>query len=286
MGIWNVSWVSTDLGTDWEMVCQPWPQEGEAWLRSVDREVRLAWLAAAAVGCSLALGLWLRRSLRRQEALTSDRLAALTHSLKTPLSLHKLRCDTLRTGRLDPEAQREELMRLGQEVDDLTRLIERALVSIRGADPQTDQQDISAAWLRGIAEDLQPAFEEAGRSLDLDLAETGGRAHEGSLHSALQTLLENAYHHGRGRVLLRSFPVGRCLCIEVSDQGPGLETEALAALGKPFLRLRDGRQEGFAHPGQGLGLSLLVQMAKQEGWGLHADSAPGQGLTMRLEIPA
>lgn len=285
MRIWNVSWISTDLGPSWEMVCQPWPHEGEAWIRHLRTQTRWAWVCAGAVALSLVYGLWLRRTFRRQEALTSDRLASLTHSLKTPLALHKLRCDTLRMGRLDPVQSAEELLRLGQEVNDLTRLIERALVSLQGELPQEGQAIIDAEWVRAMAEELRPAFEEAGRELVLELAPQEGRAHANSLRAALQTLLENAYYHGQGRVRLSTRKQGRRLVIGLSDQGPGLDAEALAALGKPFMRMRRAGQEGFQHEGQGLGLSLLFQMARQEGWGLQFESLPGQGLTVSLEIP-
>ena len=65
-----------------------------------------------------------------------------------------------------------------------------------------------------------------------------------------------------------------------------MEPHQLAALGKPFLRLRIHGKEGFEQEGQGLGLSLLLQVARKEGWGLSFASAPGEGLLATLEIKA
>ncbi len=281
---WNASWISTDLGPGWELVCQPWPEVGESWNRQVEVQVWRVRAGVFAVVLCFLLGLAFRHAGRRRDSLTADRLASLTHSLKTPLALHKLRCDSLRMGRLDARHAAEELLRLGQEVDDLTRIIERALVSIHGSQGHEDRQEISRNWLQVVADEWIQAFEEAGRILATDLSDEPGRAHRDSLHSALQTLLENAYHHGQGQVRLRSRSTGRGIAIQISDQGPGLDAAALAVLGQPFLRLRESGQEGFSHEGQGLGLSLLFQVARQEGWGLDLESQPGEGLTVTLGI--
>lgn len=282
---WNISFTSSELGPDWEMICQPWPREAAAWDAAVASQRRIAWSLALAVALALLLGFWLWRRALRREHLAADRLAALTHSLKTPLALHKLRCDSLRMGSLGPARAREELLKLGQEVDELTRLIERSLQSLRGDSGHAEREVLGPGWFRDLAEELQPAFLDAGRELRLELAEAEGKAHEPSLRSALQTLLENAYHHGSGAALLRTSRQRGRLRIQVSDEGPGLDTVALDSLGAPFQRLRAEGQEGFAAPGQGLGLSLLFLVAKQEGWGLELLSGPGLGLTATLEVP-
>lgn len=282
---WTVVWTGTVLGPHWESIFQPWPEQAQAWEAQVRRRTWLARLAGLGALALLALGLFLRRRTQRREALEADRLAALTHSLKTPLAIHKLRCDSLRMGLLPPAKAAEELMRLGQEVDELTRLIERGLLARQaGLDPQGLDR-FGPAWLEDVAEGLRPALDASGRRLELDLAAEEGQAHPPSLQSALLTLLENAYHHGKGTITLRSRPRKGSLRIEVDDQGPGLDIESLEALGRPFQRLRAGGEEGFRHEGQGLGLSLLLQVARQEGWGLELSSAPGEGFSARIEVP-
>ena len=107
-----------------------------------------------------------------------------------------------------------------------------------------------------------------------------------SRSAAVLTLLENALGHGRGRVTLETWRTRRRFCVQVSDQGEGLTPHQLKGLGKPFLRLRAPGREGFQRDGQGLGLSLLIQVAEQEGWGLTFSSAPGEGFSVLLEVPA
>ncbi|HJW08395.1 MAG TPA: HAMP domain-containing sensor histidine kinase [Holophagaceae bacterium] len=282
---WTVEWTGTVLGPNWETIFQPWPDQARAWDHEVDARVWLARSIGLAVIALLALGLAARRNLHRREALEADRLAALTHSLKTPLAIHKLRCDSLRMGSLEPAKAAEELMKLGQEVDDLMRFIERGLLARepgRGAEPP---MIFHPAWLEDVAEGLREALVAEGRALELALAPQPGLAHLPSLRSGLLTLLENAYYYGRGAIRLGSEVRHDRLHIGVADEGPGLDAEALDAIGRPFQRLRAEGEEGFQHAGQGLGLSLLAQVAKQEGWGLELWSEPGQGFKASLEVP-
>ena len=247
---------------------------------------RIAYGVSVIVGLAIALGLWLRHRSRRRAVLDGDRLASMTHSLKTPLALLKFRCDSLRLGRLSPERADEELLKIGEEVDHLTTIIEKGLYVIRGGGPSGPRGQATQAWFQEVAEDLRPGFELEERELDLRLTEEAGHAPLPSLRAAVLTLVENALGHGRGRVTLETWRTRRRFCIQVTDEGEGLERHQLKALGKPFQRMRTQGKEGFQREGQGLGLSLLIQVAEQEGWGLTFSSAPGEGFSALLEVPA
>jgi two-component system sensor histidine kinase QseC len=202
------------------------------------------------------------------------------------LAILKFRCDSLRLGRLSPERADEELLKIGEEVDHLTAIIETGLRVIRGGGPTGPRAQANRAWFEEVAEDLQPGFDLENRELDLRLTEDAGHAPLPSLRAAVLTLVENALGHGRGRVTLATWKNRRRFCIQVTDEGDGLEAHQLKSLGKPFQRLRAQGKEGFQREGQGLGLSLLIQVAEQEGWGLTFASAPGEGFSALLEVPA
>jgi len=270
----------------WDVIAVPFNREGKALLRQVISRVWMVFAAALAVAASLGLGLWLRRRARQRAILDADRLASLTHSLKTPLAILKFRCDSIRLGRLGPDQSDAELIKVGEEVDHLTLIIENGLEAIQGVSETGPQGEVSAAWLSEIAMDLATAFEAEGRVLRLDLTSDSGRAPLPSLRAAVLTLLENALYHGMGEVTLQTALVRRRLQIRVKNAGAGMEAHQLEALGKPFLRLRNQGREGFEREGQGLGLSLLVQVARKEGWGLSFASAPSEGFLATLEVRA
>jgi signal transduction histidine kinase len=115
-------------------------------------------------------------------------------------------------------------------------------------------------------------------------AATRGLAALPSLREALVTLLENALLHGAGTVTVETVASRRRFIIKVSDEGPGLPSQDLASIGRPFMRIRKHGREGFRREGLGMGLSLLVRMVEREGWGLAFASEPGHGLQVTLEI--
>jgi signal transduction histidine kinase len=274
------------FGDGWDLAAVGFDAEQATFRKTLKRQYWLASGVAALVGAIVLLGLWLRHRSRRKAELDADRMASMTHSLKTPLAILKFRCDSLRLGRLTPERADEELLKIGEEVDHLTTIIESSLRVIRGGGPTAPSGLATQAWFEEVVEDLRPGFELENRPLELRLADASAKAPLPSLRSAIMTLVENALGHGKGTVVLETWRTRRRLCIQVSDQGEGLEPHQVKALGKPFQRLREQGREGFLREGQGLGLSLLIQVAEQEGWGLTFSSAPGQGFTALLEVPA
>ncbi len=240
---------------------------------------------SALVAVAILLGLWLRYRTRKKAVLDADRLASMTHSLKTPLAILKFRCDSLRLGRLDQDRADEELLKISEEVDHLTTIIETGLRVIRGGGASGPRGQVNRAWFLEVVDDLRTGFDAEGRPLELKLAPEAGHAPLPSLRAAVITLVENALAHGKGHVTLETWRARRRLFIQVSDEG-SLEPHQLKVLGKPFQRIRESGKEGFLREGQGLGLSLLVQVADQEGWGLTFASGPGEGFSARLEIPA
>lgn len=282
---WNLEFSASALGPGWKLVFQPWPATAAAMDRAALIQGRWVWVLAAAVMGSLGWGIWLRTLSRRRQKLDAGRLASILHSLKTPLAVHKMRCDSLRMGRLSPDRAAEELLVLGEDMLALTRIIERGMVALHPGAAPSEREALGPDWFEEVAEEFREVLAGLGRELSLELAPGSGLAHEPSLRSTLNTLLENACQHGQGQVQLRTWRHRGRLCIQVSDQGTGLDRLQMEALGQPFMRLREEGQEGFSTSGQGLGLSLCFQMARQEGWGLAMDSGSRRGLTFELQIP-
>ena len=273
------------FGDGWNLGGIAFEDQERAYRKTTRKQLYVAYSMSIVVGLAIGLGLWLRHRARRRAVLDADRMASLTHSLKTPLALLKFRCDSLRLGRLSPERADEELLKIGDEVDHLTLIIENGLRVIRGGGSTGPRALATPDWIRDVADDLRPGFEMEGRTLQLGLCAASGQAPLTSLRAAILTLLENALGHGRGTTSLETWRTRRRLCIQVSDEGEGLAPHQVKALGKPFQRIREAGKEGFLREGQGLGLSLLVQVAEQEGWGLTFASAPGEGFAATLEIP-
>lgn len=214
-----------------------------------------------------------------------DRMASMTHSLKTPLGVLKLRCDSIRLGQFDRVQTEVELLRISKEVDQLTAFINQTLQGFRGTPHSLERTLVQPDWFKGIAYDLGPIFGMENRILDLRLDTCPAWAHEPTLKAAVVTLLENALSYGKGNVVLRTRHRGRSLQIQIKDQGEGLDTLQLGELGKPFTRFRVQEAEGFQRVGLGLGLFHLACTAQRENWGFRILSKPGHGVLAILEVP-
>ncbi|MDM2927331.1 hybrid sensor histidine kinase/response regulator [Citrobacter sp. Cm046] len=67
--------------------------------------------------------------------------------------------------------------------------------------------------------------------------------------------------------------------LEVADQGSGMSQEIKAQVFEPFFTTK---QTGS---GSGLGLSMVYGFVRQSGGRVEIESAPGQGTTVRLQLP-
>ena len=68
------------------------------------------------------------------------------------------------------------------------------------------------------------------------------------------------------------------LCLEVSDDGPGMEEATRARIFDPFFSTKGKR-------GRGLGLASVIGIIRAHQGALQVDSAPGAGTRMRVWLP-
>ena len=68
--------------------------------------------------------------------------------------------------------------------------------------------------------------------------------------------------------------------LSVADTGPGIRPEVARRVFEPFFTTKAEGQ------GTGLGLSICYQIAEEHGGAIRLESAPGQGATFVVELPA
>jgi signal transduction histidine kinase len=108
------------------------------------------------------------------------------------------------------------------------------------------------------------------------------RGEKQDLEEMLGNLLDNAFKWARSRVEVGLAPGvedGR-MALLIDDDGPGLPPDALVDV------LKRGRRLDETTPGSGLGLSIVVDLAKLYGGGLSLERAPLGGLRARLLLPS
>ena len=103
------------------------------------------------------------------------------------------------------------------------------------------------------------------------------------LTTALLNLLDNAGKYSAGPVHTGvDYADARTLRVCITDEGPGLSAEELGRIYEPLYRAAGAR----GRPGYGLGLPLTQRVIQRHGGRLALSSAPGQGTTAEVWLPA
>lgn len=203
---------------------------------------------------------------------------AIAHDLRTPLTRLRGRLEAGLRGSDSPESFRATAEAALQELDQVVRIFD-ALLRIAEIEAGHRRAAFVQVDLAALAEDVvelyQPLAEQRGLSLDAKPSAAGCVGDRMLLAQALANLVDNAikYTPAGGRVLVTSgVAVGGGVELTVVDSGPGIPAEERDKVIRRFYRLEHSRSS----PGSGLGLSLVVSVAKLHGGRLDLeDNAPG-----------
>ncbi len=119
---------------------------------------------------------------------------------------------------------------------------------------------------------------------------------EAKIQQAFMKVLENATealrHDGRVTVQTRNIELseptkdreaklaaGTYVCVEIADNGTGIEPEVMPRIFEPFFTTKKGTHRG-------LGLAWVYGIVTNHGGGVAVSSQPGAGTSVRLYLPA
>jgi signal transduction histidine kinase len=182
-------------------------------------------------------------------------LADASHELRTPLTRIRLAVEMLKSV-ADPKSKAG----LEKDIAELDGLVDEILLASR----------LNAIEKPELSEEidlLALAAEECSRydEVQLEGAPTGLRGDARLLRRLLRNLLENARRHGAPPTHVRLERESARVVLKVWDSGPGPAPAEFEQVFTPFYRRRDGRNS----TGNGLGLSLVRQIARRHGGDAH-----------------
>ena len=190
-------------------------------------------------------------------------MMAITHELKTPISVAKLNLETLQRYQLDEEKQKKLIRMTLQETSRLDTLINNILVSsqLEGGGYAFSKEELDFSSLfkdcireaksrypeRVFVEEIQPELEIAGDPLLLQLM--------------INNLIENAikYSPKEKPIICRLSRSANKVVLNIIDQGIGISDEEKPKIFEKFYRT--GNEATRKTQGTGLGLYLCRKIA-------------------------
>jgi len=228
--------------------------------------------------------------LRQQEQFRREFLGNLAHELKTPVfSVQGYILTLLEGGLEDPNVNTKFLERASKSVDRITTLLEDL--------DQITQMEVDQIQLHETRFDLVKLLNDVMEMLDSlakekDINIKFAKVYEpiyviadkAKIEQVLINLIKNSISYGneRGFTEIRFSALDGSVLVEVSDNGPGIETQELPRLFERFYRVEKSRNRNEG--GAGLGLAIVRTILEAHNQSINVRSSVGVGTTFSFTL--
>jgi heavy metal sensor kinase len=227
----------------------------------------------------------LESSFEQMRRFTAD----ASHELRTPLTAIRTVGEVGLRGRRDEVAYREIIGSMLEEVDRLSRLVDR-LLTLSRADMGEEKLVVDvidlAELAEGVREQLEVLAEEKQQTIIVErpvsLRWSGDPV---VLRQALMNLLDNAIKYSPigSQIIIRVAEDVEGATVDVIDSGPGIPAELQRRIFDRFYRVDKSRSRDQG--GTGLGLSIAKSAVELNGGQLTLERTSGSGSRFRITLP-
>lgn len=200
-------------------------------------------------------------------------VAAISHDLRTPLTRLRLRAEFV-----DDDEQQAKML---ADLDEMEAMIAEVLAFSREEIVVEERRPLDLA---ALVEEIcaEPRRAEGGPAL-----KRGGPVpvvgRPSALRRCVANLVGNARRHGESvQVTVRR--AGGDAVVTIEDDGPGIPTEELERVFRPFYRLERSRSREAG--GTGLGLTVARTVARSHGGDVRLENRDTGGLRAIVTLPA
>lgn len=247
-------------------------------------------LAIATLVTIVGLAVTVQAARRSAELadVQSEFVSAVSHEMKTPLSIIKLASDTLANGRYsEPDAIAEYGRMIAAESQHLAHLIDNVLCYARISD-SSSEYDMDLVDLNEIVQEsldrFAPRLKESGIEVDAQLPAEAQivRADHLMLVQVFDNLIDNALKYAAsGRWIgVHLTARDRQAVIEVRDRGEGIPHEERERVFEKFYRRKGTRSRGT-----GLGLAIVRRIVADHRGTVGLSAQPGGGTVVTVTLP-
>lgn len=199
-------------------------------------------------------------------------LAAISHDLRTPLTLLRLRAENAET-----VSERDKMLATIAEMEAMVAATLQFARDEATAEPRrrTDVTALLASVVDDLADTGLPVTMEPAQPLVCE-------CQPAALKRALTNLVDNAVKYGkRAHAAIHASP--RAIEITVDDEGPGIPDAELARVFQPFYRIEASRSRETG--GIGLGLAIALSIIQAHGGRLELSNRSEGGLRALVTLP-
>jgi signal transduction histidine kinase len=199
-------------------------------------------------------------------------LAAISHDLRTPLTLLRLRAENI-----EDTQERSKMLTTISEMD---AMLGSTLQFARDEAVNEPRRPTDlAALLQSIVDDMS----DAGIPVAMEPAEPiVYECRPIALKRAVTNLIDNAAKYGKSaRATLKVTP--KTIEIVIDDEGPGIPLPELSHVLEPFYRVENSRSRETG--GVGLGLAIAQSIVQSHGGELALSNRPAGGLRASIRLP-
>ncbi len=232
---------------------------------------------------------YIYRLVRRQFVLQQQQqnfVMAVTHELKTPISVVRLNLETVQKHQLDEERRKKLMSTTVQETMRLDTLINNILISsqldVNAYKPSKEELNFSALVQDGLNQFTSRYPErKLYKNITDEIELTGDPL---LLKLLLSNLLENAHKYSEKSTAitctLKSTPKG--VQLSVTDEGLGITEEEKKKIFDKFYRV--GNEQTRTAQGTGLGLYICKKIAHSHGAVITITNNAPQGSTFTVSF--
>jgi signal transduction histidine kinase len=199
-------------------------------------------------------------------------LAAISHDLRTPLTLLRLRAENVENA-----TEREKMLATIAEMD---AMIATTLAFARDeATTETRRPTDLTALVQSIVYDMA----DTGLPVSMEPSEpVVYDCRPAALKRALRNLIDNAIKYGKkANVAIK--PTPKSIEIVIDDEGPGIPEQELSRVFEPFYRVEKSRNPETG--GVGMGLAIALSAVQAHGGDLILSNRPTGGLRALVVLP-
>ena len=209
----------------------------------------------------------------------------VAHEIKNPLTPIQLSAEHLlkvyedRRGDFD-RALKESLSYIISEVENLKRIAQDFMELARDTSLRREELDLRDVVTATVDPYRKLLAERIRFTVKFEAGDFRIRGDAAKLQATLRNLLINAVESiGRvGEVRVRLRREGDRLVLEVRDTGSGMDAATLDKIFEPYFSTKAA--------GTGLGLPIARKVIEDHGGSIRLASAPGEGTTVTIELPA